>query len=49
MSDDIDAWFAAAGAREQELRRVDALVTRPRRASTGSSCRRVPARCSATG
>src|SRR3954452_9774282 len=27
MSDDIDAWFAAAGNREQELRRVDALVT----------------------
>jgi hypothetical protein len=27
MSDDIDAWFAAAGDREQELRRVDALVT----------------------
>src|SRR3712207_1905348 len=24
--DEIDAWFAAAGAREQELRRVDALV-----------------------
>jgi hypothetical protein len=24
---DIDAWFAAAGDREQELRRVDALVT----------------------
>ena len=27
MSDEIDAWFAAAGDREQELRRVDALVT----------------------
>jgi hypothetical protein len=27
MADDIDAWFAAAGNREQELRRVDALVT----------------------
>jgi hypothetical protein len=26
MSDDIDAWFAAAGDREEELRRVDALV-----------------------
>ena len=26
MSDEIDAWFAAAGDREQELRRVDALV-----------------------
>src|SRR3712207_8300489 len=25
--DDIEAWFAAAGSREQELRRVDALVT----------------------
>jgi hypothetical protein len=25
--DEIDAWFAAAGSREQELRRVDALVT----------------------
>jgi hypothetical protein len=24
---DVEAWFAAAGAREQELRRVDALVT----------------------
>jgi hypothetical protein len=27
MSDDIEAWFAAAGPREQELRRVDELVT----------------------
>jgi hypothetical protein len=27
MPDDIEAWFAAAGEREQELRRVDALVT----------------------
>jgi hypothetical protein len=27
MPDDIAAWFAAAGDREQELRRVDALVT----------------------
>ena len=27
MPDEIDAWFAAAGAREIELRRVDALVT----------------------
>ena len=27
MVDEIEAWFAAAGAREQELRRVDALVT----------------------
>ena len=27
MSDDVDTWFAAAGDREQELRRVDALVT----------------------
>jgi hypothetical protein len=26
MADAIDAWFAAAGDREQELRRVDALV-----------------------
>jgi hypothetical protein len=26
MSDDIDAWFAAAGPREHELRRVDELV-----------------------
>jgi hypothetical protein len=23
---DVDAWFAAAGGREEELRRVDALV-----------------------
>ena len=27
VTDDIDAWFAAAGDREQELRRVDELVT----------------------
>jgi hypothetical protein len=27
MSDEIEAWFAAAGPREQELRRVDELVT----------------------
>jgi hypothetical protein len=27
MADVIEAWFAAAGDREQELRRVDALVT----------------------
>ena len=27
MTDDIDAWFAAAGPREEDLRRVDALVT----------------------
>ena len=27
MAADIDAWFAAAGDRERELRRVDALVT----------------------
>ncbi|MFW3171394.1 DUF1801 domain-containing protein [Geodermatophilus sp. CPCC 206100] len=26
MVDDIEAWFAAAGPREDELRRVDALV-----------------------
>jgi hypothetical protein len=26
MTDEIDAWFAAAGSREGELRRVDALV-----------------------
>jgi hypothetical protein len=26
VPDDIDAWFAAAGEREAELRRVDALV-----------------------
>jgi hypothetical protein len=26
MSDEIDAWFAAAGPREAELRRTDALV-----------------------
>src|SRR4051794_21689024 len=26
MADEIEAWFAAAGAREAELRRVDALV-----------------------
>jgi hypothetical protein len=26
MSDEVDAWFAAAGPREEELRRVDALV-----------------------
>ena len=25
-SDDVEAWFAEAGAREEELRRVDALV-----------------------
>jgi len=27
MPADVDAWFAAAGEREAELRRVDALVT----------------------
>ncbi|MGK5113831.1 MULTISPECIES: DUF1801 domain-containing protein [unclassified Geodermatophilus] len=27
MENDIEAWFAAAGPREEELRRVDALVT----------------------
>ena len=27
MPDDIEAWFIAAGDREHELRRVDALVT----------------------
>ncbi|MCW2741422.1 MAG: uncharacterized protein JWR45_1844 [Blastococcus sp.] len=27
MPDAIEGWFAAAGAREQDLRRVDALVT----------------------
>ncbi len=27
MPEDLDAWFAAAGPREAELRRVDALVT----------------------
>ena len=27
MTDDVEAWFAAAGPREAELRRVDALVT----------------------
>ncbi len=26
MTDEIDAWFAAAGPRENDLRRVDALV-----------------------
>ncbi len=26
MSDEIEDWFAAAGPREEELRRVDALV-----------------------
>lgn len=26
MTQELDAWFAAAGAREEELRRVDALV-----------------------
>jgi hypothetical protein len=26
VPDDVDAWFAAAGPREEELRRVDALV-----------------------
>ena len=26
MSQELDAWFAAAGPREEELRRVDALV-----------------------
>ena len=27
MTDEIEQWFAAAGPREEELRRVDALVT----------------------
>ncbi len=27
MADEIEDWFAAAGPREEELRRVDALVT----------------------
>jgi hypothetical protein len=27
VADDVEAWFAAAGPREDELRRVDALVT----------------------
>jgi len=27
VENDIEAWFAAAGPREEELRRVDALVT----------------------
>jgi hypothetical protein len=27
MSDEIDSWFAAAGDREHELRRVDELIT----------------------
>ena len=27
MADEIAAWFAAAGPREQELRRVDELIT----------------------
>ncbi|RBY79835.1 DUF1801 domain-containing protein [Geodermatophilus sp. TF02-6] len=27
MDDEIEAWFAAAGPREEELRRADALVT----------------------
>lgn len=27
MADEIEEWFAAAGPREEELRRVDALVT----------------------
>ncbi len=27
MENDIEAWFTAAGPREEELRRVDALVT----------------------
>ncbi|WP_029431467.1 DUF1801 domain-containing protein [Blastococcus sp. URHD0036] len=27
MDDDVEAWFSAAGDREAELRRVDALVT----------------------
>jgi hypothetical protein len=27
MSDEIDSWFAAGGDREQELRRVDELIT----------------------
>ena len=39
MPDDVEAWFAAAGDREQELRRVDALVTAAAPGSTASSCR----------
>jgi hypothetical protein len=38
--DEIEAWFAAAGPREQELRRVDALVTA---AAPGIDRRLVPA------
>jgi hypothetical protein len=39
-SPDIDAWFAAAGPREDELRRVDALV---REAAPGVDRQLVPA------
>ncbi len=38
--DEIEAWFAAAGSREQELRRVDALV---RDAAPGIDRQLVPA------
>ncbi|TFV86011.1 DUF1801 domain-containing protein [Blastococcus sp. CT_GayMR16] len=44
MPDDVEAWFAAAGDREQELRRVDALVTA---AAPGIDRQLVPAGASA--
>jgi hypothetical protein len=40
VSDEIEAWFAAAGEREDELRRVDALV---RAAAPGIDRQLVPA------
>jgi hypothetical protein len=49
VSDEIEAWFAAAGEREDELRRVDALV---RAAAPGIDRQLVPAgrgRCWGTG
>ena len=46
---DIEAWFDAAGPRADDLRRVDALITRRPRGSTGSWCPRGRARCWATG
>ena len=44
-SDEIDAWFAQAGAREEELRRVDALV---RAAAPGIDRQLVPTGSGAT-
>jgi hypothetical protein len=43
MPDDVAAWFAAAGDREQELRRVDALMPyRPRSARTTAATALLP-------